>query len=48
MSDDFLLKEVIPEGAVILFVCWTCGKPSNTEIGFTLGYCSQECLEEEE
>ena len=49
MDDEgFPLHEVIPEGANILFVCWICDTVSNTEIGFTLGYCSQECFEAEE
>ena len=49
MTDDggFSLHEVIPEGANILFTCWVCDTVSNTEIGFTLGYCSQECFEED-
>ena len=50
MIDDegFSLHEIIPEGANILFTCWVCGTPSNTEMGFTIGYCSQECFEAEE
>jgi hypothetical protein len=48
MDDEgFLLHEVIPEGANILFFCWVCDKPSNSEIGFTVGYCTQECFEED-
>jgi hypothetical protein len=46
-ANGFPITDLFPEGATIIFTCWECGTISNSEIGHSIGYCSQECFEGE-